>query len=530
MKTDYLLTTEGGDFITTEGGDRIIAYTLYDAQEFGLGIDWNRDGDYDMFQEADRLLRWKLERGREKIYNPSGNGFSPYDVGQLVLTLDNNDGRYDPWNTSKPLYNKVKPGCNVQFVVKTYEAPDVRNTYLLFTGTLVDIRVNGYRKTVDLIVEDGWRFLADWQFFRFAFTTSGWEVPGELELILDSGMIFNQSTMTYDRIWPYKYPWGTLLERIAGITQLPRHWWWDGTAKGAIEMIVFASLGRAWIRTDGKFDFATLQETADAPVATLDESKLLKDIYLPNPWENLRSEVVLKGSKNNWTGNKTITTLRGDPILVQAGKTVEFSLPYTYEGIQSPICTRVNGLTWRANANAAGSGADLTPYVNVAMQPEITTISVTAKNNGAQDAYVVQFDVQGEVLEVLEHQWKFGREDPYREASFTLENMWLTETVINDAGYIKETETTINDRNRINLVGNSLKEHLSTVKPYPVVQMRGRFNEQFKLELEDKVTLNIPTLGINGNFRISKIAHQTMDSPQDVLTTLWLYPPIEPAS
>lgn len=528
--TNYLLTTEGGDILTTEGGVQILAYTLDDGQDYGLAIDWDGDGEYDDFQEADRLLRWSSERGREKIYRASGSGFNPYEIGKLTITLDNYDGRYNPWNPASPLYGKIMPGRNVRFSVTAYDEVGGHANYGLFTGTLADPRINGHNKTVDLIIEDGWRFLADWDFYRFPFTTSSYEVPGELELILDSGVEFNPAAVAYSRVWPYKYPWGTLLVRGAGYVNIPRHWWWDGPAKGCVEMIVFASLGRAWIRSDGRFDYADLAEFTDSPAATLDEDILLKDPYLPVPWENTRSEVVLKGSKNTFYGlyRQTIASLR-EPVFVAAGETVDISLRYAYEDVQSVICTRVTSISFTAFANANGSGANLREFIQREINPGLTNITMTATNVGVTDAYITTFVVEGEPVEVLKHQWRFEADDPYREASFVLDNPWLTVTAVGQDGYLEETVTTINDKARIELVGQSLLGHLATVKPYPVVQMRGRWHDQFQLELEDKVILNAPTLGIYDNFRVSKIAHRSMGTPQDVLTTLWLYPPILPA-
>ena len=75
------------------------------------------------------------------------------------------------------------------------------------------------------------------------------------------------------------------------------------------------------------------------------------------------------------------------------------------------------------------------------------------------------------------------------------------------------------------MVGYSLLNHLSQARPYPVVQMRGRWAEQFGRELEDKITLSLPTFGISDDFRINKIEHKTVGGLQDILTT-YFYPPI----
>ena len=534
MAIDYLLTTEGDTILTTEGETPIHAFTVMENLEYGLKIDWDGDGEYDDHQEADRILRWESERGRERIYRPSGNGFNPYEIGRLMIELDNYDGRYDPWNTSSPLYGNIMPGRNVQLKIAVYDETDTvdeHNSYFTFTGTLSDLRVNGYKKSVTMIIEDGWRFLADFDIFRFPYTASASEVQGELDKVLRLEIFFNASAIAYEVHITRRYPWGFIFTPTPGIERIPRHWWWDGTAKSCIEMIVFASLGRAFVHKDGRFVFRDLRETTDTPVTTLDEDILLKDIYLPVPWENLRSEVVLKGSNNyidiNWNKIASLPV----PILVEAGETVQFSLNYEYLDVKPVYCPRILSVSFAAHSTTDSSGTNLTEFIQREIEPRFTNVQLTATNVGLTDAYLTTFDIEGEALDVIEHSWRFEADDPYRESSFVLQNPWLTitrERAID--GYIQETATTQNDKERIDLIGASLLEHVSEVRPYPVVQMRGRWDEQFELELEDKVTFTSPTHGINDNFRVSKIAHRSMGSPQDVLTTLWLYPPIEPAS
>lgn len=535
MAIEYILTAEDDDVLITEGGVELLAFEVNtEGLDYGLAIDWNGDGEYDAFQEADRLLRWSSSRGRSRIYQPSGNGFSPYEIGKLTLTLDNFDGRYDPWNTTGPLYGYIMPGRDVTFKVAIYDADDSvdsHDTYYVFTGTLVDIRVNGHNETVDLIVEDGWRFLADWHYYRFPFTTGSQEVIGELAHILKYADGFNESAIAYETIHHYKYPWGTLYTSTdTGYDNIPRHWWWDGTAKSAVEMITFASLGRSWIRSDGIFSYGYLQESTDAAVATFDEDILLDNIYLPMPWENIRSEVVLKGSNNIWYGSRyPLIASLSEPMKIESGESTEITLPCKYEELSNPYCTRVLGITFEAHASESTGTANMTQYIQRSVDLGFHNITMQATNTSSTDVYVTTFDIYGEPLDVQEKTWTFESTGLYRDSSFTLDQQWLSVTAVGStSGYVYDTETTVNDRARINMVGYSLLNHLSQARPYPVVQMRGRWAEQFGRELEDKVTLSLPTFGISDDFRINKIEHKTVGGLQDILTTYYLYPPIIP--
>jgi hypothetical protein len=98
MSTEVLLTTEDGYVITTEGGDGL---KLYGYPEYSLYVDWNGDGTLDQsFNEAERLLRFTIDRGRDSVIGGSGSGFTGLEPGVLNLELDNSDRRYDPWYTA----------------------------------------------------------------------------------------------------------------------------------------------------------------------------------------------------------------------------------------------------------------------------------------------------------------------------------------------------------------------------------------------------------------------------------------------
>ena len=68
---------------------------------WGIEIDWNGDGNFT--NEADKCRAFTSSRGRDFYLNPNGEGFEPIDTGRLTFQLDNDDGRYDVFNTGSPL-------------------------------------------------------------------------------------------------------------------------------------------------------------------------------------------------------------------------------------------------------------------------------------------------------------------------------------------------------------------------------------------------------------------------------------------
>lgn len=687
---------------------------------YALHVDWDGDGSYDGdYNEAARVLAWSVDRGRDSVFNPSGDGFTPYNIGRLILTLDNHDGRYDGWNASSPLYGNLMPGKKAQFrvgvtaiadeltqhtavcscsyvdghvfgsnatyaeargnaygsndgednlyvgqkpgftvyrsflkfdtsviptdatidqvnlrmtcyskntdegdfdveiikqdwsaydplplllevdidavydaclagttdsaiwrntnglavdtpydsgnldttwvnpgsytyyslissedrgniepkgneYIRIYSAdysatenykpqlivkytPVPVNYYTVFTGIVTDIQLDGYRNTATLICEDGWRVLADADYFHAPAGVGNYNYYGEFYWI-------------FEKIKFSNYWWWDIYYRY-GHEQLPRHYWWDGTAKSVIEMIVFGSLGRANMKKDGSFKYRCIDETDDSPVAVLNEESILHNIYLPNAWENVRNKIILKGSERHWDNRqyRGVASL-DNPFLVPAGETKDFILRLSSTDTDDPFyCTRVQYITHSAWTGSDGTGTDLTSYFKVGYTPFIDSISVTATNQSSTDGYLTQCDVIGELLRVEETQWVHESTSNYN-ATFTLESDWLSITDEFNGTYYEDTETSENDKDRIDEVGETLISYLSEVKPYPVIQLRGRHTTQLSLDLEDKITLTLSTYGINEDFRIHKISHQTVEGTQDILTTLWLYPVIVPAS
>jgi hypothetical protein len=122
-------------------------YEMVDAEQ----TTWLLEIDWDGFSnEANRITRFKLDRGRDQTIGSPGRGFEAPQVGRLTVDLDNYDNRYDPWNKEGDLYGLLRPGVRVNF------AAIYRSVYYnLFTGFIRDIQPRGFRKYVTLTIEDG---------------------------------------------------------------------------------------------------------------------------------------------------------------------------------------------------------------------------------------------------------------------------------------------------------------------------------------------------------------------------------------
>lgn len=102
--------------------------TLY----WKMNADWTTAGTFDTSRnDAERMVDYKLVRGRRSFISPDGNGLEAVEPGMVQITLDNHDGIYDPYNTSSVLYPKVAPGRYIDISVTNSSTQDSVYTKVL---------------------------------------------------------------------------------------------------------------------------------------------------------------------------------------------------------------------------------------------------------------------------------------------------------------------------------------------------------------------------------------------------------------
>lgn len=100
-----------------------------------LGVDWDKDGNYT--DESAYVKSIGVRRGRNGTLDK--DGFMYTEPGELWGTLRNTDNRYDPFNTSSPIYGDISPGKPMKVTV-TQGA----TTKDVFYGWITDIRPMGF--------------------------------------------------------------------------------------------------------------------------------------------------------------------------------------------------------------------------------------------------------------------------------------------------------------------------------------------------------------------------------------------------
>lgn len=206
-------------------------------------------------------------RGRPTFVNYDGNGLTNIPPGRMVVTLVNPSKRYDPNNTTSPLFPNVVPGKLARLGVRKFSS----STYTWrFSGIVEDVRA--YRtpdgeEYAEITIVDGWKWLQDRTIY----------IPAS------SGV--NASTHVAEILSRAEWPdiWGYTITADANTTP----WFW---AAGKDARVVLHDLAntqgsRVWITGDGKVHYEPATPVSGSTV-TFSQSDLLKIIDANNPWQN----------------------------------------------------------------------------------------------------------------------------------------------------------------------------------------------------------------------------------------------------
>lgn len=457
--------------------DYIDAPDNYDHLGYQLFVDWEGAGaDQGWEDEAPRLQRYVLDRGKDRMIGAPGGGFESPAVGKLILTLDNSDGRYDPWDQDGDLYGKLQPGRRANFSV--WHDGDYFN---LFTGFVADIRPEGYRQQATLIIEDG----------------AGWLNSREPDIpLLKAQGVDSAIHAILDNL---QYPFGREIE--SGVDSLDYYWTSGADGLSEIHKLANADMGRFCVDADSVARFRS-RHNSEAIAHTITEDKIGKDIYIPMPWDYARSIVkVLVHPRQTGPANSTLWTLRKQ-VNIPDGETLVLWCEYRYEG-QAVPAEDVYIDSYEPVASLDPEDFQLTAFSRDA-KVEIT-------NNSGTGMDLTELVIKGQPIYSpdpigIEESAEAGVGLP---ATFVFDYEWLTNVNVAQA------------------FAKVLLAYLNDPKQYPEIRIINRPELACKIDLEQRLRLVMPTFGIDKVFFVSKISHQSGTSMQEIISEVKLYPMLQ---
>lgn len=446
---------------------------------WGVEVDWDGDGLFDGANEARYMTSISVTRGRVRQLQTAGSGFERVPPGKLTIELTNTDGRYDGWNEDSPLYPNVTYGRDIRVKVRDWGTGTVQP---VFYGIITDIAPVGYGGNAKVIItaDDAFVYLRN----HTSYVAMQEDVsPDEaLGLVLDSVS------------WPDR--WGRDLDASADSID---YWWTSGGRSSAaeIEDIYESFLGNFFIDAQGRAAYRIRSDTSDS-VADFLQEYTLKDIANPQPWVNSRNIIKAKMHPRTISGTVALYQLIGTQPSIPDGESLAIWGTYTYDTKPVPaysVITPVATTDYTMNTAADGSGTDKTADCTVTATNFGDTVKFVIANNSGGIVYVTKLQIRGVAL--------------YEQDATTLitpsdqSSITMPRELNLDLKWMQSINTTTD-------IVNILETFFTELHPYPSIQIEGRYEYQFGIELFDFVTLELSKLGISGDsYKVGGIEHKS---------------------
>jgi hypothetical protein len=457
------------------------------------------DGTFDGSNEAGKMTDMEVVRGRKgyvRVQQDGDNrivvGFKYFDMGKAYVVLLDSAGRYNPKNQASDLYGKLRRGLKARIWTQSGNAATPE---YLFTGYISDIKhTPGRPGSTRFDMVDSLKKLADAS-VSVALQTSVTS-NSAIGLILD------------------KLNWPTDERNIESTSDTIPYWWTQGRrALTELRDLADAEIGKIFVNATGQLCFYSRNHAASNKISVA-EKDLLKDMGLEQADDTTRNvfELIIKPRQAQ---SSSVLWQMGDvdKPLVKAGATEVYFGDLIYSGQPCPatnILPPVVTSDYTMNTAPDGSGTNLTASFTVTIENLGNRIKATVTNNSVSDGYVTKLRVWGDAIIALSKVTRTTRDQDSiaqnGELLFRYETDWM-QTV-----NVGETLVTW------------LKVLMLEANDVASIQMRGRPDIQFKVDLLDGVTASLPTLGLgNANYVVGYIKHKFMNQTgQDVNTVLQL--------
>lgn len=460
-----------------------------------VAIDWDGDGYFES-NESSHLKAITVDRGRKHLLQASGQGFENVGTGTATVTLWNDDGRYDGWNTSSPLYPNVGYGKDVRIRVR--DLSGTASPYPLFRGRITNIAPSGYgqQAQVVLTVSDGLEYLRNYT-ARVPIQT-GITISSAINLILAD----------------VKYPYDRTLDVSS---ESVSYWWASGntSAMNEIEDLSFSALGYFFVNASGAARFVGRTSVSGA-VASFAQYEILKDIGNPQPYEIRRNVVRVKVHPRTQASTGTVWQLVGSTPSIPTGESLTLWANYTYNNDPTParnVVTPAVTTDWLVNSQSDGLGTNLSTSCTLTFYEYGDTAKIVITNNSGSLGYVTLLKIRGDAI---------------------YEQNVTDVTYPTDTGSVSDPRELLFDlkwQQDINIAvdySNVLGPFYSSLHPMPVIKVENHYDRQFAIELFDIVEVDLDYLGLSGaTYRVGGIEHQTdtaYENCQKVTSTFYLEP------
>ena len=527
----YILK-EDGSYLLTETGDKIILDSNgadFDRLLWRFEVAWTGNlfyySDANGRNEADRMIGMTYITGRPNFVNYDGVGLARMTPGRLVVTLVNDDFRYDPNNASSPYYPNVKPGIFCRLGVRRIN-DDLCNWR--FTGYITDVRCFqdpiDRANYVEISIADGWSWLQNKNIW--------------LPLSQNADMNFILDAALRASAWP----WGYVTD--GGSSAFPYYWCGGDDVFQHLHQVAETQGDRIWIDGAGVMH-TEKRTTADLLNTSFTQDKILINIPRTNPWQNLWNCASLKYISTSSPFTVTSITAWGDVFTLNI--TGVGATQYLYA---APV---VNEMVIPANGTLAvvGNYSDSTPISSITNQRKYLASFITMSPPLSFDFYdgtggtgthrpgsvtIDSFTDGGSAFKAI---LRNNLAVPlYSRGMVVKSNGPLSGTSISNLTFDDDRSNgttrkavTINSPYMLSTLSTSAQnivkyfaDIVTISRVYPKITIEHRHDIQFQ-QLQNRININLALYSISSDYRVGQIEERWIGKNGQAVTTTILPEP-----
>lgn len=450
-----------------------------------IEVDWDNDGFFNGENESGYAFDISVKRGRKFYLNSSGTGFQPVEIGEASISLSDESGRFDTYNTSGDLYGMLLPGRRIRIRVKRESDAAIKD---VFIGNIIDIRPGGGdEKTVTITAQDDVRTLKNVKARTGIYTNIRYNAAIEnvLSVIEWKGASSVEDTIS---------------------DTMPYYWASGKPAFDEIIDIVNSTLGLFYISKSGGVVYLDRLNNAE-PATEITDADWMRDygVRIPQPWEVVRNIVRVYARARKAVTGVEVWRMNDTPT-IQPGASITIWAFHSYNNIEVPatsITTPVVTTDYTGSISSADISITVTAYA-IASKLVIT-------NNNASAQVLTLMKLRGDVITADPYTYIEDTNDDsveiYGIREFEMQTDWLQ------------------DINAATDQVNALLSRLSSAKQFPRLMLRGNPLKQFDAELFDIHDINLVSKNISNQLRVGYIEHKSTTRNLQVFNTIFYYEP-----
>jgi len=465
--------------------------TVLSNPRYGLEVDWGGAALFDGSNEGGNLQDLTIERGRKYTISAEGDSFEAEDTGRISAVLLDEDGRYNPYNTSSPLFGMLTGGKYFRARVRTMSDA----IYPLMAGKL-DEPISYTERGMGMARlqgSDGWGFLRD--------QSNSVTVPLQEDVYAEQAI---QKVLDAAG-WPSL--WGSDMNE--GV-DLRSYFWVDARSPAqVIHELAHNELGNVCMAGDGKLKFRS-RTSLESEMIMIEDHDVM-NVQKMTPAEVIRNVINVQSAPRTEQSTAVVWEIPGR-LEVLAGETIddvfaEFTYGNETVPVKNPI-TPVMTTDFDATQNEDGTGTPYTANFTVSLYAFSTRGQLTIKNSGGTAAWIY-VRVRGTPI-TKANSVSFG----YRD-----------ETSIKQFGPRPFTLSIDQNVNVARQYRDLLGFYLTAAKNYLIVDLMPEPDIQFSADLGQIVFANLSNYEINQEYRLIRIAHKFNDKAGIVMMTRWWLEP-----